>query len=136
MAGLVPRTGDWRGELDWVGRDGIILFEAVSEGYGALQDRLRAEGHRVIGGSAGGGRGGEGRAGAGGPGGARGGASCARLESARAYAQEVLAGLGLQIAAVHEFDTASAGDAFLTANPGRYVPKLNGPAFASSATYV
>jgi phosphoribosylamine--glycine ligase len=114
MAGLVPRTGDWRSELKWLGLDGIMIFEAVSEGYGALQDRLRAAGYKVVGGSAFG----------------------DRLENDRAYAQDVLAGLGLQIAAVHEFDDASAGDAFLAANPGRYVLKFSGPDFASSDNYV
>jgi phosphoribosylamine---glycine ligase len=114
MAGLVPRAGDWRSELEWVGQDGIILFEAVSEGYGALQDQLRAEGYRVVGGSAFG----------------------DWLENGRAYAQEVLAGLGLQVAAVHEFDDAAAGDSFLAANPGRYVLKFSGPDFASSDNYV
>ena len=37
MAGLVPRTEDWRAELDWIrqaGPDGLILFEAI--GFGAL----------------------------------------------------------------------------------------------------
>jgi phosphoribosylamine--glycine ligase len=114
MAGLVPRTGDWRAELGWIGREGIILFEAVSEGYGALQDRLRAEGYRVVGGSAFG----------------------DRLENDRAFAQALLAGLGLRIAAVHDFCTAADGDAFLEENPGRYVLKFSGPDFASSDNYV
>jgi phosphoribosylamine--glycine ligase len=114
MAGLVPRTEDWRSELEWVGHDGIILFEAVSEGYGALQDRLRAEGYNVIGGSAFG----------------------DRLENDRAFAQALLADLGLKIAAVHEFDEAAGGDSFLAANPGRYVLKFSGPDFASSDNYV
>jgi phosphoribosylamine--glycine ligase len=114
MAGLVPRTADWRSELGWVGRDGIILFEAVSEGYGALQDALRGQGYRVIGGSAFG----------------------DRLENDRAFAQQLLASLGLQVAAVHEFRDAAAGDAFLAAHPGRYVLKFSGPDFASSDNYV
>jgi phosphoribosylamine--glycine ligase len=114
MAGLVPRTEDWRGELGWVGRDGIVLFEAVSEGYGALQDELRADGYSVIGGSAFG----------------------DRLENDRAYAQGVLAGLGLRTAGVREFDDAAAGDAFLAARPGRYVLKFSGPDFSSSDNYV
>ncbi|HYG47238.1 MAG TPA: hypothetical protein VD846_04770 [Allosphingosinicella sp.] len=114
MAGLVPRTGDWRSELDWVGREGIIIFEAVSEGYGALQDRLRAEGYQVIGGSAFG----------------------DRLENDRAFAQELLAGLGLNTARVRHFDGPAAGDAFLAANPGRYVLKFSGPDFPSGDNYV
>ena len=114
MAGLVPRTRDWRSELDWVGRDGIVLFEAVSEGYGALQDRLRADGYRVIGGSAFG----------------------DRLENDRAYAQALLAGLGMKTAAVHHFDVPASGEAFLAANPRRYVLKFSGSDFASSDNYV
>jgi phosphoribosylamine--glycine ligase len=114
MAGLVPRTGNWRSELDWAGRDGIILFEAVSDGYGALQDELRRDGFQVIGGSAFG----------------------DRLENDRAYAQALLAGLGLSTAAVHAFEEAEPGDAFLAAHPGRYVLKFSGPDFASSDNYV
>ena len=114
MAGLVPHTSDWRAELDWVGRDGIILFEAVSEGYGELQDRLRSDGYQVVGGSAFG----------------------DRLENDRAYAQDVLAGLGLKTAAVRHFDDPGPGDSFLAANPGRYVLKFSGPDFASSDNYV
>jgi len=114
MAGLVPRTEDWRGELGWVGMDGIILFEAVSEGYGALQDSLRRDGYKVIGGSAFG----------------------DRLENDRAFAQALLAGLGLETAAVHRFDDADSGGAFLAAHPGRYVLKFSGPDFASHDNYV
>ncbi|HEX8571721.1 MAG TPA: hypothetical protein VF759_03105 [Allosphingosinicella sp.] len=114
MAGLVPRTANWRSELDWAGRDGIILFEAVSEGYGALQDALRADGYRVIGGSAFG----------------------DRLENDRAFAQQAMAGLGLNTARVRHFSDAASGDAFLAASPGRYVLKFSGPDFASSDNYV
>lgn len=114
MAGLVPRTADWRGELDWLGKDGVILFEAVSEGFGALQDELRAQGHRVIGGSAFG----------------------DRLENDRAFAQTVLAGIGLRTASVREFRDAESGDRFLASHPGRRVLKFSGPDFASSDNYV
>ncbi len=117
LAGLVPRTDDWRRELDWVreaGDGGIVIFEAVSEGYGALQDSLRHDGLSVIGGSAYG----------------------DRLENDRFYAQSVLSDLGLPVAATHEFSDVAAADAFLAANPGRYVLKFSGPGFASSDNYI
>lgn len=109
MAGMVPRTADWRSELDWVraaGPDGVILFEAVSEGLGALQDELRRDGFQVVGGSAYG----------------------DRLENDRAFAQALLAELGFPAGHVWEFTDGAAADAFLAANPRRYVLKFSGPA--------
>ncbi len=113
LAGLVARAPeDWRGELDWVreaGDDGIILFEAVSEGFGALQDALRRDGYHVIGGSGFG----------------------DRLENDRAYAQRLLAELGLPTAHVREFSDPADADAFVRARPARYVLKFNGGAGAT-----
>ncbi len=117
LAGIVEQTPDWRGELTWIraaGKDGVILFENVAEARGALQDDLRADGFQVIGGSAYG----------------------DRLENDRAYAQSVLAEVGLPTAGMREFDDAAAADAFLAANPGRYVLKFNGPGYAASDNYV
>lgn len=117
LAGLAPRTADWRAELDWIraaGDEGVILFEAVSEGFGALQDELRADGFRVVGGSAHG----------------------DRLENDRAYAQEVLSELGFPAGHVWEFDRADDAMDFIAANPARYVLKFSGPDFASSDNYV
>ena len=81
LAGIVEQTPDWRGELAWVraaGEDGVILFENGAEARGALQDELRADGFQVIGGSAYG----------------------DRLENDRAYAQSVLAEVGLPTAGI------------------------------------
>lgn len=117
LAGMIEQTPDWRGELAWIraaGRDGVILFENVSEGRGALQDELRADGFQVIGGSAYG----------------------DRLENDRAYAQAVLAEIGLSTAATREFDDAATADAFMAENPGRYVLKFNGPGYSASDNYV
>ena len=117
LAGMIPRTADWRGELGWIkeaGDDGIILFEAVSEGFGALQDSLRADGFAVVGGSAFG----------------------DRLENDRAFAQQLLAGLGLQVAAAEAFSDAGAAAAYIDARPGRYVLKFSGHGFESHDNYV
>ena len=117
LAGMVPRTDDWEAELPWLreaGRDGIILFENVSYARGARQDALRAEGFNVIGGSAFG----------------------DRLENDRAFAQNVLRDLGLQVAAMWDFSTQAEAEAFLDARPGRYVLKFNGDGFGAADTYV
>ncbi len=107
MAGLVPRVDDWRGELGWIreaGADGVIVFEAV--GFGELQDELRGEGYNVIGGSALG----------------------DRLENDRAFAQRVLADMGLQVAGCAEFTDAEAGIADLQARRRRTVFKVSASA--------
>ncbi len=117
LAGLVPRTDDWDADLPWVreaGQDGIVLFENVSYARGTRQDALRSEGFNVIGGSAFG----------------------DRLENDRAYAQRVLRDLGLQVAAVWEFETLAEAEQFLARRPGRYVLKFNGDGFGAADTYV
>jgi phosphoribosylamine--glycine ligase len=117
LAGLVDRTDDWRAELDWIRQapdGGVVLFESVSEGFGQLQDDLRRDGLTVIGGSAYG----------------------DRLENDRAFAFDILGRLGLCVAGVREFDDPALADAFIAANPARYVLKFSGPDFASSDNYV
>ena len=99
FGGILRPIEDWRAELDWVGRDGIILFEQV--GQGAIQDALRAEGYRVIGG----------------------GAFGDRLELDRAFGQSALASAGLPVAASTAFPDGAAALDWLARHPGRYVLK-------------
>jgi phosphoribosylamine--glycine ligase len=99
FAGLLDSVPDWRAELDWVGRDGLILFERI--GRGAVQDELRRDGYRVVGGSAFG----------------------DRLEHERAFGQAVLREAGMLVAEAPSFPDATAARAWLRANPGRYVLK-------------
>jgi len=107
LAGLINRVADWEAELDWVraaGSEGCILFENVGAGRGELQDRLRGDGFNVIGSSAYG----------------------ARLENDRAYAQRILADLGLSTAAIREFADADTARRYIEQRPTRYVLKANG----------
>jgi phosphoribosylamine--glycine ligase len=99
FGGIITPVEDWRAELDWVGRTGIILFEQV--GVGRLQDALRAEGYRVVGGSALG----------------------DRLEHDRAFGQAVLSEAGLPVAASTGFAGTAEALAWLDRHPGRYVLK-------------
>ena len=102
MAGLVPRAHDPEAGLRWIteaGSEGIVLFEAA--GFGAWQDQLRTRGFSVIGGSAFG----------------------DRLEDDRAYAQRLLAGLGLPVAAVTEHADVGSALADIAARPRRCVFK-------------
>jgi phosphoribosylamine---glycine ligase len=117
LVGMVEQVEDWRSQVDWIrnaGREGVILFESVSDGFGALQDALRSEGLQVIGGSAFG----------------------DQLENDRAFAQALLAERGFPAGHVHKFTDPQRADAFIAANPRRYVLKFSGPDFASSDNYV
>jgi phosphoribosylamine--glycine ligase len=117
LAGLCPRTADWRAELAWIreaGDEGVILFESVSDGFGALQDALRADGFNVVGGSAYG----------------------DRLENDRFYAQKLLGELGFPQGHVWAFDDADTAIAFVRSRPARYVLKYSGPDHASSDNYI
>ncbi len=111
LAGIVARAPDWRRELDWVGRDGMVVFEQSSRG--AEQEELRRDGFRVIGG----------------------GVLGDRLENDRAFGQAALADAGLRTAEVFSFNGFEAGIDHLRRNPARYVFKLNGN-FASTRNYV
>ena len=117
LAGLVEKSADWRADLAWIRAApdrGIILFESVSEGFGALQDDLRKDGFHVVGGSVYG----------------------DRLENDRAYAQEVLADLGFPSGHVWNFARTADALAFIVARPDRYVLKYSGPGHTSHDTYV
>ncbi len=107
FGGLLDPVPDWRAELDWVGRDGLVLFEKV--GRGAEQDALRASGYQVIGGSALG----------------------DRLEYDRAFGQSMLRDAGLPIAPTHAFDGPADATAWLAGRPGRWVLKHDNNARAT-----
>lgn len=111
LRGIVPRCSDWREELGWVGREGLIVFEVAD--LGAEQDELRRDGYRVIGG----------------------GAFGERLENDRAFGQAALRSVGLQTARVRDFSSFADGIEFVRKHPARYVFKLNGN-FASTRNYV
>ena len=105
--GLVTKVPDWKPELDWVGRDGLVLFERV--GDGAEQDALRAQGYQVLGGSALG----------------------DRLEYDRAFGQSVLRDAGLRTAPAYSFASPPEAGRWLEAQPGRFVLKYHNNARAS-----
>ena len=107
FTGILNPVPDWRAELDWVGRDGIVLFEKV--GQGATQDALRADGYRVVGGSALG----------------------DRLEYDRDFGQAILRDAGLNIAQIQPFDSPADAATWLRANPGAYVLKHDNNARAT-----
>jgi phosphoribosylamine--glycine ligase len=115
LTGFVTRSKNWRHELKWVkdaGADGIIIFESADAG--ATQDKLRARGFNVIGGSAYG----------------------DRLESDREFGQEVLRRVGVKTAPTLSFKSYDEAIAHVRANGGRYVFKPSGHESSSMDSYV
>lgn len=115
LGGLVTLAPSWEAELPWIreaGDDGLIVFEEV--GRGELQDRLRREGYRVIGGSAIG----------------------DRLEEDRAFGQACLRDAGMTTAPISTFADFDAAIAFVAANTRRYVLKFDASYLTSDANYV
>lgn len=115
FAGMLDFTDDWQRELGWLraaGDEGVVLFESATRGD--TQDRLRAEGFQVIGGSALG----------------------DRLEADRDLGQQVLRDAGLHTARSHRFTDFRAASEFVRSAPSRYVLKFNGADNARTRNYI
>jgi phosphoribosylamine--glycine ligase len=100
--GFVPKTDDWKAEVDWAD---VIVFDDVL-GMGEEAAKLRRKGKHVVGGTA----------------------YTDRLEDDRSFGQTELKSFGIPIIPFEEF--SSFGDAieYVKANPARYVIKPSGEA--------
>jgi phosphoribosylamine--glycine ligase len=101
LDGFVEKTDDWKSELSWVGKDGLIVFDDI--GYGKEQDELRKQGYRVFGGSAGG----------------------ERLECDREFAQDTFASLGITVEKTINFSSPRIAAEHVRKYPAAYVIKQN-----------
>ncbi|MDX1622429.1 MAG: phosphoribosylglycinamide synthetase C domain-containing protein [Gemmatimonadota bacterium] len=100
--GFVPKTDDWRSDVDWAD---VIVFDDVL-GHGREAHRLREEGHRVVGGTP----------------------YTDRLEDDRAFGQTELKSFGIPIIPFEEFTSFRDAIEYVRANPARYVVKPSGEA--------
>lgn len=102
---LVKQTTNWRKELKWVKKDGLIVFDDI--GYGDIQDGLRKEGYSVFGGSKLG----------------------DKLEENRQWSQKILKKFGLRTLPTYNFDNVKNAIKFAKKNKnGPWVIKQNGSA--------
>ncbi|MFA5993405.1 MAG: phosphoribosylglycinamide synthetase C domain-containing protein [Parcubacteria group bacterium] len=99
---MIEKTDNWEKEIDWVGKEGLFIFDTT--GYGKIQDELRKKGYSVIGGSDFG----------------------DKLEDGRQFGQEVLSACGAQIAPLINFSNGEEAIAFVQKNKGPWVIKQNG----------
>jgi phosphoribosylamine--glycine ligase len=98
---LVPKTKNWRKELTWVGKDGLIIFDDI--GFGKEQDALRARGFKVFGGNS---------------------ASDA-LEAHREHAQMIFKKYGMRTVPIKDFANIDDAVAYIKKHPNRWVIKQN-----------
>lgn len=110
LDGMVEKTEDWEEEINWVGKDGLIVFDDI--GYGIIQDDLRKEGYNVVGGS----RGGD------------------TFEKNRQFAQKVFASCGMDVVESRDFTNISSAIKLIEEEKGKWVVKQNG--HSSVFTYV
>ncbi len=104
LEGFVSNKVDnWRDELVWVGKTGLIIFDDI--GFGEEQDELRREGHIVFGGS----KIGE------------------KLEKNRYYGQEIFRQHGINTVPLLDFTNIDHAIEFLKEHRGMWVIKQNGP---------
>ena len=100
--GFVPKTDDWRGDLDWAD---VVIFDDIwvdsDIGTGKIAQELRAEGHAVVGGTP----------------------NTDMLEEDRGYAMAVLEDHGVNTIEHHVFEDFDAGIQHVQENPAPYVIK-------------
>lgn len=108
LDGWVEKIPTLDAGLEWVGKSGLVVCD--DNGFGPLQDRLRADRFSVVGGSAGG----------------------DLLEDDREHAQKIFAAHGLKSIPTYSFDSASQAAEFVERTGGEWVVKHNGHAEKSS----
>lgn len=96
------RADDWKEELNWVGYDGLIIFDYSGGGY--IQDKLRKKGYNVVGGC---------RVGD-------------LLENNRKFGQRIFSQVGMEIEASRTFYDIDLAIEFIRRNPAAWVVKQNG----------
>ena len=104
------KVHDWRRELSWVGKSGLIIFDYT--GFGKTQDELRVQGYAVVGGAE----------------------AADRIELDRDYANTVLKDHGLNTVPLFYFRLPAAIK-YIKEHEGPWVVKHNGYA-DKTLTYV
>lgn len=100
--GILKKIPDWKKELAWVGKAGLIIFDYT--GMGHIQDSLRKKGYNVVGGS---------RIGD-------------LLENNRKFGQRIFSQVGMEIKASRTFYDVDLAIDFIRRNPAAWVVKQNG----------
>ena len=108
---IVKKISNWRTELKWVGKDGLIVFDDI--GYGHTQEKLRKQGYTVFGG-------------------------CEKgdmLETDREYGQKIFFECGMKTVELRDFDDMDDAVIYAKEHKKAWVIKQNDHA-AKSLNYV
>lgn len=109
---IVPKTNNWEKEIDWVGKDGLIIFDDI--GYGKKQDDLRKLGYNVFGGSEMG----------------------DLLESDRSFANSVFHKYGLPTTDLISFSNLRNAVDYMKSNPAKWVTKQDDAHYPKTLNYI
>lgn len=109
---IVPKTDNWKKELDWVGKDGLIVFDDV--GYGKDQNRLRKLGYSVFGGSE----------------------LADKFELDRDYGQKIFNKYKVKTQPLIDFNTVKDAYEYICQNPGAWVIKQNNHHYSKILNFV
>lgn len=104
LENMVEKVDNWEEQLDWVGKDGLIIFDCI--GHGKTQNELRKRGYCVVGGSELG----------------------DKLENDRQYGHKIFSVCGIDIVPTVHFSSAKSASNFVKKNGGMWVVKQNGHA--------
>ena len=107
---MVQKTDNWRNELGWVGKDGLVVFDDII--FGKAPDQLRHDGYTVFGG----------------------GEKGDILEQDREFAQKFFSSCGMTIQESKDFSEPEMAIRHIEDNPCRWVVKQN--AHDGSLSYV
>lgn len=99
LDGFVEKTTNWKDELEWVGKEGLIIFDDVI--FEGVQDSLREQGYSVFGGDS----------------------KSDKLEHNRQLFHNILSKYKLPILPSYDFKTADEAIDFVKSNLGTWVIK-------------
>ena len=99
LEGFVKKVDDWKEHLEWVGFDGLVIFDDVV--FNNEQNRLRRAGYSVFGGDS----------------------RSDKLELDREYFQETLEVCGVKTLPSYNFSSISEAEEFVRNNPQQWVIK-------------
>lgn len=100
--GIIPKINNWKDELSWVEKDGLIVFDGCC--WGKIQDKLRKNGYSCVGG----------------------GEIGEKLENDRKFGSDMFEKYGIKTAPLFNFNNIDEAISFLKRGGGKWVIKQNG----------